>query len=468
MPKHIVDKKAYAKAVIRNHLAKSTARAFRKGAGLTKPVITRQAHRAGKALSGYVAKQGAKALGQLMSGSGKVTIHGGRELVGRAVKHDRGYMTDKTSRGHEKGQMCISHTEYIGDLIVPNNSTASTFTQLSIGINPANSVCFPWLSAIGISFQEFRFKRLVFEYRPLASEAVSNSGGSVIGLGSVVMAVQYNSDACYNSTTAYPNKQTMVESDYSTSHKCSEHGMIIVECSPSYSPLGVLYTSANTSLTQGQGTGDVRMQNLGAFQIAACGVPNSSGSSINIGEIYVHYEVELYKPLLQEPLGGVLSAHYRLGTSVSVTNALGSYTASAGGLTAVAGSTLALTFGTSGSNMSFIFPQGINVGSYLCVINWTSQSAWTAGAAVTPTITPTGAGTVLSAWASGATVNNQAIYAPAGGTDNTSQQTLCFIVQITQANSQSVTVTLGAPAANFAGTVIGDLFITQYNYYITA
>lgn len=458
--KKIHNPSAYAAAIKRN----AFAREFAKHVGFTKPVMKRQAARAGK----FVAKTGKRivtraaerGLASMMSGGGEVTLHHGRGIHSKKYS---GEMHSRSSNLHEKGEMIIRHSEYIGDLTVPNGSGSSTFSQISYPIQPGASTTFPWLSSTAQNFQMYKFKRLVFEFRPLASNAISSTTGSVIGMGSIVMATEYDSAQCYSSTQAYPNKQTMLESDFSSSCKPDEHMVHVVECEPKFNPLGILYTSSSLALNVGTNSSDIRMFNLGAFQIAACGVPNTSGLSVSLGEIWCHYEIEILKPQFNQDLSGILSAHYSLGTSISGTNYFGSYTGT--NLVPQTNSSLPLQFGTSGTNMSFQFPSSINTGSYLVIINWTSSVPWTGGQPV-PSIAPVGAGTILPVWKFQALTSVLEVNAPLGGTDNTEAQVLAFIVQLNQVNSQVVTITLTG-ATTFNGTVIGDLFITQYNYYIT-
>jgi len=251
-------------------------------------------------------KEVAPLVSAMIKGSGDYKV--GRGITGHNVAHMGG---SRKPHHHarvslEKGEMVIEHSEYIGDLLSTNIVSSANFLSQSYAINPGNAGTFPWLSGTAINFQHYQFDKLVFEYRPLVSESTASTAATLLSMGSVIMATQYNS--CDG---PYPNKQTMAESDFAITTKPSEHILHAVECVPKFNPLGVLFVSPSLSLTVGQnGSSDVRMQNLGIFQIASSNIPVASPSAIDLGEIWVHYKVKLFKPQLNAGLTSLLSAHY--------------------------------------------------------------------------------------------------------------------------------------------------------------
>jgi len=376
----------------------------------------------------------------------------GDYVVGTGFKsHDRGYMSRHVPKvTEEKGMMCIEHTEYIGDLI--SSATANTFLAQAYGINAANEGTFPWLSQVAIQFQEYKFDKLLFEYRPLVSESSSSAAGNLLSMGSVQLATQYNS-----SVGPYPNKATMAESDFSVTCKPSDHAMHAVECEARYNPLGIFYNSAQTSLTVGANSSDIRMQNLGIFQIASSGIP-TGGSALDLGEIWVHYKVKLFKPQLNAGLAAVQSSHY-FGTAATgapaTTTPFGPNVVAAIQPVSAANNLLALTFSTT----AFSFPLQVTDGQYLCVY-YCKGSVATVGYTA-PTVAN---GSLISAWNNGTTGSSQQFNqgtAPQTTETNVTNLIIAFIVSVNAPGSQLCTVTLNTTVVPTAGQF--DLIVTPYN-----
>lgn len=350
----------------------------------------------------------------------------------------------------EKGAMCIEHTEYIGDLI--SSATANTFLSQSYAINPANSGTYPWMSSVAVNFQEYRFKKLVFEYRPLVSESSSSAAGSLLSMGSIMMATQYNSVV-----GPYTTKATMAESDYSVTVKPSEHALHAVECDVKYNPLGVLYCSPNLSLTTGTGQSDIRMANLGIFEIASTGIP-TGGVAIDLGEIWVHYEVELYKPQLNSGLSAIESAHYWGSTatgSPATTTPFGPNVTSAIQPIAAANNLLSLTFTTT----AFSFPLAVTTGQFLFMLYIRGTAA-----AVQYNAPTVANGSLITAWNSGVLNASQSANNPTGPQSTLAGATQCCIFGIVQVNapgSALCSVTFPTTVVPTAGQF--DLVVTPYN-----
>lgn len=365
----------------------ATRKAFKDGLNLAMKQLQVQAKKLpkgtfakyGKQAGGYLgglagnsaigAKMGA-AMGKAaakISGYGDYTIHEGVNptaetltRVARGIK-GRGLQRYHHAPGilNTKGEMTLTHTEYIGE-VLSGTANPSGFTSQTYGINAGNFACFPFLSTIANQFQEFDFHKLVFEYRPLVSESSSTTSGSLLSMGSVVMATQYDS-----SVGPYPNKQQMENSDFAISCKPSECMMHPIECSHSHNPLGIFYTSPNTSTTNsGVSNADIRMQNLGLFQIASVGCPTAGGNSVDLGELYCHYSVTLRKPI-EGNYGSVLSAHYTDNTATGnpfTTTPFGANVSTTIQPTQKSGSLLALTFTAAGV---VTFPVAISQGVFL-------------------------------------------------------------------------------------------------------
>lgn len=368
------------KAFVRN----LAANVFKKGPGMLSSGI-------GYAERGF-GKYALPMVESMLSGRGDYRIKAGRSQYAHS---SRGFKSGSTrsrvsSSLREKGEMTIKHSEYLGELIAPASGSSATvatgcpFTSQCYGLNVGNASTFPWLASTSNNFQQYEIIKCVFEYRALTSESTSATSGSLVGMGSVIMASQYDS-----SRPAYSSKQAMEESDFAKSVKPSQSLLHAVECAHNSNPLNEYYVNAALGFTSspviptGTPSGqisitnsDIRMQNLGFFQIAVQGVPNTNVGPLDLGEIWVHYEVRLKKPILNAYLGALLSSHYRMILDSTVTANLPWGNGTSGHtMTPVNGNLLPLTFTYISGGSTFSFPTSIISGNYLVNITWTSLAA---------------------------------------------------------------------------------------------
>lgn len=377
--------------------------------------------------------------------------------VGRGIKGPRTHR-DGTRKGHssahahvslEKGEMIITHSEYIGDSISP--AAGNTFTTQQYALNPGNISTFPWLSGTAINFQHYKFDKLVFEYRPLVSESSSSAAGSLLSMGSVMMATQYDSPS-----GIYPTKQTLLESDYASSCKPSDHSLHCVECDPKFNPLGIMYVSGQTNLTVGGNGTDIRMQNLGIFQISNSGVPPSAVAT-DLGEIWVHYTVRLFKPQLNAGLTNLVSGHF---TNSLTTGSPSLTTPFGAGVTALnqpfgePTNTLSLYFLVNGT---CVFPASITGGCFLMYYTVHGTAAASSGDWQNPVNC-----SLVRIWSTNAAVDTNL--------DNVSAQNLLVgqtstswacIININAPGSTQASIQMGTNVVPTAG--LGDLYVTQWN-----
>lgn len=179
--------------------------------------------------------------------------------------------------GHETR---VRHREFIGDVVASNSS----FVYNLYTINPGMAATFPWLSTLAQSYQQYKFNGLVFEFVSTSSDITS--GGA---LGSVILATQYDANAL-----PYPDKLHMENSEYCVSAKPSLSQVHACECDPAVTSVPIKYIrSVNEDTSKGY---DARMYDMGVLQVANKGVPSSSGTVL--GELWVTYDVSLFKPEL--------------------------------------------------------------------------------------------------------------------------------------------------------------------------
>jgi len=276
----------------------------------------------------------------------------------------------------------ICKKEYLGDII--SAASALTFKSQVFNINPGNSNTFPWLSPIARNWQQYRFHGLVFMFKTMSADALNSVNTA---LGSIVMATQYNA-----LEEAFTNKQTMENSVFSSSTKPSVSVLHPIECMRSKNVLSDLYIDDPDQDVAG---GDPRLYDLGNFTIASVGV---QGAGVNLGELWVSYDVELIKPAEQlTPASGPIDSF------MSTDSTVGDYSASV-----PFGTTLqtnpSSSFGGTWAANTYAFPPSFKGGAVF--------QYWVNGTTVVRTGTPTVVNGALT------TVNNgsNALINTSGGT----------------------------------------------------
>lgn len=176
----------------------------------------------------------------------------------------------------------VCHREYLRDW-----TGVSAFSNQGFRLNPGDDYTFPWLSAIAQNYQEYKFHGLVFEFKPLITDFVT--GGAP---GVVVMATNYNAN-----DPIYASKQQMENSEFAVSVKPTLNLMHGVECDTSQTPTPIKYVR-DGPVPAGQ---DAKLYDLGTFQFANQGSPTQL-----LGEIWVSYCVEFFKPILPQTVGGTI------------------------------------------------------------------------------------------------------------------------------------------------------------------
>lgn len=175
---------------------------------------------------------------------------------------------------YRDGGVCITHREYISDILA-----AQVFTTRDFDINPGLTSTFPWLAQVATSFEEYKWKGLVFEFKSMSSDAVLSTVNST-ALGTVVMATQYNA-----LDHAFTNKKEMANYEYANSAKPSVSFVHPVDCKNAAHPMLFVRNTNNTA-------GDKRLYDIGSFQFAVQGCQSDEGV---IGELWASYEICLYK-----------------------------------------------------------------------------------------------------------------------------------------------------------------------------
>lgn len=195
----------------------------------------------------------------------------------------------------------ITHREYVQDLVVP--AVPTSFTNVTYSINPGNTTLFPWLSNVAAQYQQYEIHGMVVEFRTLSSDI---TGGGA--LGSVIIATNYDV-----LEPAFVNKTIMENAQFSVSTKPSCGLLHTIECDPSQRPTKLLYVrDSSSSATSSQ---DARFMDLGLLQIATTGLPGTAGTVI--GELWISYDISLYKPEITGNVQGFQNISSFGGSSVS-------------------------------------------------------------------------------------------------------------------------------------------------------
>nr|QDH89842.1 MAG: hypothetical protein H1Bulk30435_000001 [Riboviria sp.] len=243
----------------------------------------------------------------LGSGIGSIFGSGDYTMVGENPAYNvltNGKQIPHFSTTHATNVVC--NREYLGDIL-----GTTSFNNTAYPLNPGINTTFPWLSTIAQNYQEYRFHGLVYEFRPLITDFVTNGAPGVI-----VMATNYNADAA-----AYTSKQQMENSEFAVSVKPTTALMHGVECDLSQTILPQRFVRTG-AVPAAQ---DMRLYDYGNFQLAT-----QSNPVQDLGELWVSYCVEFFKPILPSSIGGdILTGHVvrsnaagaaplGLGTAVSV------------------------------------------------------------------------------------------------------------------------------------------------------
>ncbi len=322
-----------------------------------------------------------------------------------------------------KAANIIRHREYITDIFGSTNA----FSKVSYLLNPGLDSTFPWLAPIANSYQCYRFRGAIVEFKSLSSEYSTANY-----LGYVAIASQYNSVE-----PAYTDRMSMNNSEYSNSGKPSEDLLHPIECAPQQLVLSELYTRS----TDVPSNADPRMYDLCRVTVATGG----QTSNAVVGELWITYEVEMYHPKLATLEGNLVKCYHgcaTTGIAVATQKIFGTDMAPFPVNTA---QTITPTLVDS----TITFPQSIHNGYYQVDVRWTHA---TPVAMTVPSISVTGGSLVNDWWATGTGSNVQS---PNAGVVSSS----VFNSMLFNVDAPSATITYGTTGT--IGTQSCCVTITQ-------
>ena len=189
--------------------------------------------------------------------------------------------TDPPSVSNTSAGIRIKHREYITDI-----TSSLLFNNLPFALNPGQIGTFPWLSTVAGAFQEYKFHGCVFEFISNCSDQMSSTSPAQ---GAVILATDYNA-AHANFTT----KVEMENSEFATSGKPAVNILHLIETESRQTIMtGHKYVRVGLNPPNT----DIRMSDLGTFQIATDGMQ----AAFKVGQLHVSYDVEFFKPELAAP-----------------------------------------------------------------------------------------------------------------------------------------------------------------------
>jgi len=174
------------------------------------------------------------------------------------------------------GGFRIKNREYLGEL--KNGGTANTFYSSTYTINAG--LLGPLLSQLAANYEEYKVHGLVFEFHSTTSPYLSTSA-----MGSIIMSMLYNPAA-----PPFTSKVNMANSEHAITFRPDESGVYGVECEKSRTD-NFLVRVDNTV-----GAGNP-IYDFGVFTIATQ-LAASAYANMQLGEIWVSYDIELMKPRL--------------------------------------------------------------------------------------------------------------------------------------------------------------------------
>lgn len=234
----------------------------------------------GGALGGYLGGPAGASVGSVL-GSKAADLFTSLTGVGDYTVH---YNTvsnpNQTPIFKNKGRsVFVTNREYITDVI--SSDTPSQFKIDSFDLNPADPLTYPWLATLAQNFEEYRIHGMVFHYKSNSADALNSVNTA---LGTVVMATQYNI-----LLDPFRNKQEMENYEFGCSGRPSIDILHPIECDATLTSFGPIFNVRHGSNDKG----DARLYSPGRFSIATVG---QQGSAVNIGELWVSYEIEFFKP----------------------------------------------------------------------------------------------------------------------------------------------------------------------------
>jgi len=255
--------------------------------------------------------------------------------------------TPKIYNPVKSGGVIIRHREFLRD--ITTSSTPGAFSITNFALNPGQENTFPFLAQLAANYESYEFMGMIFHYRSMSADALNSTNTA---LGSVIMATEYDSLA-----SVFSNKADMEAHEFASSCKPSVDMLHPIECARSQSVLSEQYIRVGAPASGS----DLRMYDLGRTSIATVGF---QAASVNIGELWVTYQVRLLKPRLYAALGSYNGFAHKIWAAYTNASPVGN------GPTTVNNDTIGII--TTGTTITF--PISPVPQKYYFWIGWTGTS----------------------------------------------------------------------------------------------
>lgn len=247
----------------------------------------------------------------------------------------------------------IRHREYLADVV--SSATIGAFKVDNYYINPGVVASFPWLAGIAANYEHYQIRGMLYEFKTMSSDALNSTNTA---LGQVIMATNYNA-----SLANFASKYEMENYEFGQSIKPSMSCIHPIECKRSESVLGDLYVRPG-SVPSGT---DQRLYDFGNFQIASNGL---QAASVNLGELWVTYEIAFYKPKLWTGLGNAVQIYQVSSSGGNANLPINTGT----NVTVNTTNTLSLSYSTVSNKTRIVFPASVKYGQYFVKYSFTGTS----------------------------------------------------------------------------------------------
>lgn len=183
-----------------------------------------------------------------------------------------------------QGSVRVKHREFLNDIL---SGPVGVFSNSYVyNVNPGLHSFSPFLSAIASNYEKYAIRGMAFEFVSATSPYASSGS-----LGTWMMAMEYNA-----ASSAFTSKLAMENSDQCISARLDHCGMYGIECKPGSFATDWLYVrSALNPVSIPSGT-PINFVDAGLFQFA---MVSSIPAGLNMGELWVTYDIELANPRLQ-------------------------------------------------------------------------------------------------------------------------------------------------------------------------
>lgn len=196
--------------------------------------------------------------------------------------------------GSHEGYVDISHREYLGDILAVSGSSLPApiwFNQQYV-INPTNSACFPWLSTIAPSFEQWKLLGGLFEFKTTSG---FTTAGPSTSLASVSMAMRSNVNV-----RPFTTKREILNHFMSASTVASASVLLPLECLPEYQNNDPRFVYLPQGDLVAGAVNDLRLNDFGIMQMMVSGGPTPPIGGSVLGELWFTYQIRLYKPRLNQ------------------------------------------------------------------------------------------------------------------------------------------------------------------------